>query len=155
MLQAVRFSPSPRLAPSAPSASSTPSVTQAKNVQRQGLSPGYLKAVSEEFLEVKERGATADLDLLSITAQVAEYYASLLRNIESTKSKEEIRSFTEKFISFSRIPGLSEDQKASWTSYFDVDGIPTTQEEATPLAEKFSTLAADIMDHIESIKAKA
>ena len=147
MLQTVRFSPSPRRAPSA---SSTPSVTQAKNVQRQGLSPGYLEDVSGEFLQVKQRGATADLDLLAITAQVAEYYASLLREIDSPESVEAIGRFTEAYRNLSTIHGTSEAERALWTSY--VEGIPTTQEVATPLAEEFSTLAADIKAYIESIE---
>jgi hypothetical protein len=148
MLQTVRFSPSPRLAPSA---SSTPSVTQAKNVQRQGLSPGYLRAVSEEFLEIKESGATEFLAWLSIKAQVAEYYASLLHEINSPKSVEAIRTFEKPYRTLSsRIRVISEAERASYTSY--VEGIPTTQEEATPLAEQFSALAAEIRAYIESIK---
>jgi hypothetical protein len=149
MLQTVRFSPSPRLAPSA---SSTPSVTQAKNVQRQGLSPGYLDLSKKRFLVIKQMGTTA-VGLLPSMAKLAEDYASLLRNIESTESKEEIRSFKKTFIDLSRIHGLSEAEKASLTSCFE--GIPTTPDEATLLAEQFSALAADIMDHIESIKAQA
>jgi hypothetical protein len=148
MLQTVRFSPSPRLAPSA---SSTPSVTQAKNVQRQGLSPGCLELTTNRFLAIKGMGTTA-LALLPSMAESATKYASVLRDINSPKSVAAISAFKETFIDFSRIPGITEAQPASWSSYFE--GIPTTQEEATPLAEQFSALATKINAHIDSLKPK-
>jgi hypothetical protein len=147
MLQTVRFSPATRLAPSA---SSTPSVTQAKNVQRQGLSPGYLKSASKKFLQVKQRGATEFRSPLTTLAQLAKHYASVLRNINSPESIDAIGSFKETYGVLSREPGQSEAQRDLLTSY--VEGIPTTQEVATPLAEEFSTLAADINAYIESIE---
>jgi hypothetical protein len=150
MLQTVRFSPSPRLAPSA---SSTPSVTQAKNVQRQGFSPAYLDLLNRRFLKAKQTGATEFLRLLPIMAKLAEDDASVLRNIESTESKEAIRSFEETYRDLSRKPDISEAERALLTSY--IEGIPTSQEVATPLAEKFSTLVAEIRAYIESIKTKA
>jgi hypothetical protein len=150
MLQTVRFSPSPRLAPSA---SSTPSVTQAKNVQRQGLSPGYLDLSKKRFLKTQQMGTTEFLRLLPIMAKLAEDYASVLRNIESTESKEEIRSFEETYRDLSRKPDISEAERALLTSY--IEGIPTSQEVATPLAEQFSALAAEIRAHIKSIETKA
>jgi hypothetical protein len=148
MLQTVRFSPSPRLAPSA---SSTPSVTQAKNVQRQGLSPGYLDLSKKRFLVIKQMGTTA-VGLLPSMAKLAEDYASLLRNIESDKSVEAISAFKETFIDLSRKEGIPEKVKASLKSYFE--GIPTTPDEAMALAEQFSALATKINAHIDSLKPK-
>ncbi len=138
MLQTVRFAPATRLAPSA---SSTPSVTQAKNVQRQGLSPGYLDVSTRRFLAIKESGTTP-FALLLTRAQVAEYYASVLREIDSPKSVKAISTFQKMFRGFS--------ERRSY-----VEGIPTSQEVATPLAEKFSALAADMQAYIESLIPKA
>jgi hypothetical protein len=148
MLQAVRFSPSTRLAPSA---SSTPSVTKAKNVQRQGLSPGCLDLLTKRFLAIKQMGTTAEA-LLPSMAWVAEEYASVLRDINSPKSIEAISAFEEPFRTLSRKEGIPEKVEASLKSYFE--GIPTTQEEATPLAKQFSALATDINAHIDSLKPK-
>ena len=146
MLQTVRFSPSTRLAPSA---SSTPSVTQAKNVQRQGLSPGCLELTTRRFLAIKGMGTTA-LALLPSMAESATKYASVLSDIKKAESVKAISAFEKPFIDLSTKEGISEVGKASLTSY--VAGIPTTQEEATLLAKEFSTLAAEIKAYIESLK---